>query len=135
MKKNIAFAYIHAFTAFFITSTVAFAEEGGSRYSLSSFVSWVIENVLNSFVIPFFFSLIFIAFFWRNIVALAKREELVQKNDFKYYLLWAVIALTIVTGIWGILNILTDVIGIEATVPQITEVKAPERIQFDFFSK
>ena len=76
-------------------------------------------STVNDFLIPFLVSLALLAFFWRNIVSLFKKDELVNKAESKWYLFWGVIALFVMLSVWGLVGILADAFGIKNVVPQL----------------
>ncbi len=76
-------------------------------------------STVNDFLIPFLVSLALLAFFWRNIVSLFKKDELVSKAESKWYLFWGVIALFVMLSVWGLVGILADAFGIKNVVPQL----------------
>jgi len=102
--------------------------EGSSIKNLNDVVTWLLDNLINVYVIPMMIAVAMLIFFWRNIVALFNAEDTVKKADFKSYLLWAVVALTVMVSVWGVLGILTDAIGVRNAVPQLRTSEAPGAI-------
>ena len=86
--------------------------------NLGDVLAWVL-NIVNVYFIPLLVSLALLAFFWRNIVALAKKDELVSKAETKWYLFWGIIALFVMVSVWGLVGILADALGIKNVVPQL----------------
>lgn len=86
--------------------------------NLGDVLAWVL-NIVNVYFIPLLVSLAILAFFWRNIVALAKKDELVSKAETKWYLFWGIIALFVMVSVWGLVGILADALGIKNVVPQL----------------
>lgn len=90
--------------------------------NLNDVLDWVL-NLANNFFIPFLLALAILAFFWRNIVALAKKDELVQNANVKWYLLWAIIALFVMVSWKGLVGILAESFGIDRAIPQLNTGK------------
>lgn len=86
--------------------------------NLGDVLEWLLALV-NDYFIPLLVAIALLAFFWRNIVALAKKDELVQKAEIKWYLFWGVIALFVMVSVWGLVGILADAFGIRNAIPQL----------------
>lgn len=97
------------------TPTIALAEQ---FQNLGDVLEWLLALV-NDYFIPLLVAIALLAFFWRNIVALAKKDELVQKAEIKWYLFWGVIALFVMVSVWGLVGILADAFGIRNAIPQL----------------
>ena len=99
----------------FFTPIIASAQQ---FQNLNDVLEWVL-NLVNNYFIPLLVAIALLAFFWRNIVALAKKDELVQKAEIKWYLFWGVIALFVMVSVWGLVGILADAFGIRNAIPQL----------------
>lgn len=86
--------------------------------NLNDVLEWVL-NLVNDFFIPLLVALALLAFFWRNIVSLAKKDELVAKAEARTYLFWGLIALFVMVSVWGLVGILADALGIRNAIPQL----------------
>lgn len=86
--------------------------------NLGDVLAWLL-GLVNDYFIPLLVSLALLAFFWRNIVALAKKDELASKAETKWYLFWGVVALFVMVSVWGLVGILADAFGIKNVVPQL----------------
>ena len=91
---------------------------GQQFQNLNDVLEWVL-SLVNSYFIPLLIAIALISFFWRNIVALAKKDELVQKAEIKWYLFWGVIALFVMVSVWGLVGLLADAFGIRNAIPQL----------------
>jgi|GEM_PF-497486 len=91
---------------------------GAEFQTLNDVLEWLL-NLVNSYFVPLLVAIALLAFFWRNIVALAKKDELATKPEMKWYLFWGVIALFVMVSVWGLVGILTDIFGIDNVVPQL----------------
>lgn len=98
--------------------TIPLVAQAAGFQNLDDVLRWVL-NLVNSYFIPLLVALGLLAFFWRNIVALAKKDELVSKAETKWYLLWGVIAIFVMVSVWGLVGILADIFGIKNVVPQL----------------
>ena len=103
MKRFLASAFV------FVIPAIAFGQQriGYLFQQILNFIADVIQ-----FLGPVLISLALLAFFWRNIVALAKKDELVSKAETKWYLFWGIIALFVMVSIWGIVAFLQQNLGI-----------------------
>ena len=108
MKKSLSVLIL-------FTPTIALAEQ---FQNLGDVLEWLLALV-NDYFIPLLVAIALLAFFWRNIVALAKKDELVQKAEIKWYLFWGVIALFVMVSVWGLVGILADAFGIRNAIPQL----------------
>ena len=95
--------------------------------NLGDVLAWVL-NIVNVYFIPLLVSLALLAFFWRNIVALVKKDELVSKAETKWYLFWGIIALFVMVSVWGLVGILADALGIKNVVPQLNTGDNPNDV-------
>lgn len=86
--------------------------------TLGDVLDWLL-NLVNDFFIPLLISFALLAFFWRNIEALRKKDEIVQKAEVKWYLFWGIIALFVMVSVWGLVGILADAFGIRNAAPQL----------------
>lgn len=107
----------HLLSAFFVSLPVMVF--GAEFQNIGDVLKWLLDLV-NDYFIPLLVAIALLAFFWRNIVALAKKDELVQKAEIKWYLFWGVIALFVMVSVWGLVGILTDIFGINNVVPQLS---------------
>lgn len=99
----------------FVTPAVTHAD---TFQNLNDVVEWLL-SLVNGFILPFLVAVALIAFFWRNIVALAKKDELASKAEMKWYLFWGIIALFAMVSVWGLVGILADIFGIDNAIPQL----------------
>ncbi len=118
--------YLSFIAVLFVPLTVL--AQGSSIKNLNDVVTWLLDNLINVYVIPMMIAIAMLIFFWRNIVALFNAEDTVKKADFKSYLLWAVVALTVMVSVWGVIGILTDAIGVRNGVPQLRTSESPGAI-------
>jgi hypothetical protein len=105
--------------------SLTYAETDSSIKNLEDLVNWILDNFVNSYLIPMLIAIAFLFFFWRNVVALFKADDTVKKSEFKSYLLWAVVALFILMSFWGVLGIFTDAFNIKNGVPQLRSTQGP----------
>ena len=75
--------------------------------TLDKIVAVLVENVLNPFI-----KLLFVAatavFIWGIIQFLTNVEDAEQKEAGKRHMIWGIIGLTIMLGVWGIINLVSS---------------------------
>lgn len=101
--------------SFLFLPTIVF---GQAFQDLGEVLDWVLALV-NDYFLPLLIALAMLAFFWRNIISLTKKDELASKAEAKWYIFWGIIALFVMVSVWGIVGILADAVGIKNVVPQL----------------
>lgn len=70
-------------------------------------------NILNTYIVPTIFALIFLAFVWgaaKYFIIEGADESAREKG--RQLMLWGVIAIVVLVGLWGIVNILLSTLQI-----------------------
>ncbi len=79
-----------------------------------------ITNIINYAVIPIIFALAVVVFVWGVVQFVINSDEEVKKEKGKQFMLWGLIALTVMVSVWGLVRILGTTFGIETNfIPQV----------------
>jgi len=79
--------------------------------SLDSFIGNVEGSIINP-LIQFLFALAVVFFLYGVFEFLANQENEEKKTTGKSHMIWGIIGITIMLGVWGILNMLLNTLGI-----------------------
>ncbi len=85
-------------------------------------------NFVNNLLIPLIIALaLFLFFFWITVFIYKREEGFVKAGGpARSFLLWGIIALFVMTSVWGILSVITNSFGIPLAVPQFRENRGTE---------
>lgn len=98
----------------FWTNT-AYASTGGE--SIDTFISHVDKLIVNPLII-LLFALALAYFLWGVFEFLSNQENEEKKTAGKKHMLWGIIGLTIMMGVWTILYIILNTFGITGITPE-----------------
>ena len=85
--------------------------------SVDSFIASVNKEIINPLIILMFaVALVFFLFGVFELISNADNEE--KKTDGKKHMLWGIIGLTIMMGVWFILNVVMNTFNIKGIDPQ-----------------
>ncbi len=84
--------------------------------------TFIICNI-NEAVIPLIFALALVMFIWGVVQFVLNSSEEAKKEQGRQFMLWGIIALTVMLCVWGIVNILANTFGINVRI--IPQVHAP----------
>jgi Type IV secretion system pilin len=122
IKNNISSIYFLLSSFLFLVPNVSFAFFGGVSEFLDS-VSLLISKLL-----PITFALSILFFFWgvAQFVLHAGDEKKIKEG--KSLMVWGVIAIFVMSSLWGIVKLIGDTFGVETPVvsPSYTPSCAPE---------
>ena len=133
MKKILhsAFAQLGIFlVTMMFFPMVAFAATGGSCTAAPGAINiesshTTIADVLNygtclieKSVIPLLFAAATVVFLY-GVVMFIKEQNAEQKEKGRQFMIWGVIAFTVMFGVWGLVGVLENTFGIANVVPQI----------------
>lgn len=94
--------------------------------SLLDILIWV-KCVITSVLIPLIFTLAFLFFLW-NVLVFMSADENAKKEEAKQRMGWGIIALFVMVGVWGIIKILSNTLGVTPSVPLLqTEYLDPAK--------
>ena len=74
---------------------------------------------INNSVIPLIASLAVATFIWGVIQYVMNTEEEAKREKGKQFMIWGIIGLTVMVGVWGLVSILGSTFGIEYAIPQL----------------
>lgn len=76
--------------------------------------------IINKSVIPLIFALALAMFVWGVVQFVINSDEEAKKEKGKQFMLWGIIALTVMISVWGLVNILGDTFGVNTGfIPQV----------------
>lgn len=92
--------------------------------NLDQFLANVNAQIINP-LITLLFALALAFFLYGVFEFLANGNNDEKKTVGKSHMLWGVVGLTIMVGVWAILNLILNTIGVEGIKPETGEVKLP----------
>lgn len=75
--------------------------------------------MINKSIIPLIFSLTMVMFIWGVVQFVINDDEEAKKEKGKQFMIWGIIGLTVMVGVWGIVKIVGSTFGIEYVIPQV----------------
>lgn len=83
--------------------------------------------IISHSVIPLIFAIATIMFIWGVVQFVINSDEEAKKEKGKQFMIWGIIALTVMISVWGLVNILGGTFGINAGfIPQVQPVRPCE---------
>jgi hypothetical protein len=122
MKKTLRYISIVSLVSFY--PILAFAQESVvcelvERPNFQNLIDYII-CMINYAIIPLFFGLAFVMFIWGVIKFVINPSEEVKREQGRQFMLWGVIALTVMVCVWGLVAILANTFGINYVFPQVS---------------
>lgn len=93
------------------TPVVLFAQNSTAKKGLAGFFE-TIRSLLADSVVPVLFALAFVYFIWGVVQYVLYPDDEGKKTKGKQYMVWGLIALTVMFSIWGLVTVLGDTFGI-----------------------
>ena len=90
----------------------------GSNPNLGNLLNYATCFIYSS-VIPLIIALAVAMFVWGVVQYVINSDEEAKKARGKQFMIWGIIGLTAMFGVWGIVNILGTTFGIENAIPQL----------------
>ena len=75
--------------------------------------------IIASSIIPLIFALAIAVFIWGVVQYLLGANDETERQKGTQFMLWGIIALTVMVSIWGLVRILTNTFGIDFVIPQV----------------
>ena len=75
--------------------------------------------IINRSVIPLIMALAVVMFIWGVVQYVINSDEEAKKEKGKQFMIWGIIGLTVMVGVWGLVKILGTTFHIEYVIPQI----------------
>ena len=79
--------------------------------ALIGFIGKVVDNIINPFIV-LLFAMALVYFFWGLVQFIAGADDETKRGTGKKHMVWGVIGLVIMIGVFGIINILLNTFGI-----------------------
>jgi uncharacterized membrane protein YidH (DUF202 family) len=93
----------------------------GNRPVVGDVINYVTCLIAKS-VVPLIFTLAVVSFIWGVVQYVINNEEEAKKEKAKSFMIWGIIALTVMVSIWGIVSIVGGTFGIDTSViPQVNQ--------------
>jgi len=90
----------------------------GSNPNLGGLLNYA-TCFINSSVIPLIVSLAIAMFIWGVVQYVINSDEEAKKEKGKQFMIWGIIGLTVMIGVWGLVKIVGVTFGIEYAIPQL----------------
>jgi hypothetical protein len=75
-----------------------------------------ITRIINDSVVPLIFALAVLMFVWGVVQFVINSDEEAKKEKGRQFMIWGVIALTVMISVWGLVNILGTTFGIDTSI-------------------
>lgn len=76
--------------------------------------------IINTSVIPLIFALALVSFIWGVVQFVINGDDEAKKTKGKNFMIWGIIALAVMISVWGLVRIVGNTFGVNATVfPQV----------------
>lgn len=105
---------------FIFFSGIAYADSP----KLDAFLSKVNAQIINP-LIGFIFALAVVYFLYGVLKFLMNMDNEGARDEGKKHMLWGIIGITIMMGVWGILNIVLNTLNIDYIDPETNTVNLP----------
>ncbi|MBI3305941.1 hypothetical protein HYZ82_02275 [Candidatus Nomurabacteria bacterium] len=80
-----------------------------------------ITNIINDAIVPLIFALAMVVFLWGVVQFVINSDDEAKKTKGKQFMIWGIIALTVMVSVWGLVNILGTTFGIDSSIlPQVS---------------
>ena len=77
--------------------------------------------LINNAIIPFIASLAVAMFIWGVVQYVINDSDEAKKSKGKSFMIWGIIGLTVMIGVWGLVRIVGTTFGIEYAIPQLAD--------------
>jgi uncharacterized membrane protein HdeD (DUF308 family) len=89
--------------------------------TLGEFID-TITGIIGNSIIPLIFTLAFAFFVWGVVQYVLNDTDETKKEKGKQFMIWGLVALTVMFGVWGLVAVLGDTFDIDIDViPQLPE--------------
>lgn len=105
----------------FLVPVIVFAEDPSPPQNLGEFFN-IITGLIGNSIIPLIFTIAFMFFVWGVVQYVLYPDDEGKKEKGRQFMIWGLIALTVMFSVWGLVNILTGTFGIDTSfVPHLPE--------------
>jgi len=103
-----------------LTGTAGTCDLTGADLKFQDYLCYV-TRIINDSVIPLVFALAVVMFIWGVVQYVINSDEEAKKEKGKQYMIWGIVALTVMISVWGLVAILGATFGLDTTLlPQVT---------------
>ena len=85
---------------------------------IGDWMKYISCNITSS-IIPFIFGLAVLAFIYGVVQYIAGAQEQEKRDKGRTFMIWGIIALTVMVSVWGLVKIVGNTFGIEYVIPQL----------------
>ncbi len=118
LLKYISFVSLAAFYPMIASAgTIPLCPLGANPQFLDLSV-FVVCNI-NKGVIPLIFALALVMFVWGVTQYVINSSDEAKKEKGRQFMLWGIIALTVMVGVWGLVHIFGATFGIDYAIPHV----------------
>ncbi len=82
--------------------------------------------IISSSVVPFIFALAVVVFIWGVVQYIMGAEEEAKREKGRQFMIWGIIALTVMVSIWGLVRIATNTFGVTYIIPKVQNTTIPQ---------
>lgn len=82
---------------------------GSKLGDLFSYITCIIQNG----VVPLIFAIAMVMFIWGVVQYVINSDEEAKKAKGKQFMIWGIIALTVMIGVWGLVGIVGNTFGLD----------------------
>ncbi len=114
--SNIATKFVNETkTSFGSTGTCNYSAQNSKLGDLLNYATCL----LTGSVVPLIFSLTIVMFLWGVVQYVINNEEDAKREKGKQFMIWGIIGLTVMVGVWGLVSILGGTFGIKYILPTV----------------
>jgi len=100
------------------TSGCRFNPTGGKLQDLLTYATCIIKTS----VIPLIFAVAIVMFIWGVVQFVINTDDEAKKTKGRQFMIWGIIALTVMVSVWGLVSILGNTFGINSSfIPQVQQ--------------
>ena len=81
--------------------------------------------IISSSVVPFIFALATMIFIWGVAQYIMGANEEAKREKGKQFMIWGIVALTVMVSVWGLVRILGGTFGVNFIIPKVQNTTTP----------
>jgi hypothetical protein len=91
-----------------------------ARPTLGKLIKYV-NCTISRFIVPLVFGLAMVLFIWGVVQYVINTDDETKKKKGKMFMIWGIVALSVMVSVWGLVKILGNTFGVDTTVvPQLS---------------